>query len=55
MFLPSIVRNGIGAETDGTERRGPSALAIVLPLGKFPISEEVPAWGQEERMINLFN
>ncbi|KAG8130064.1 hypothetical protein E2320_016654 [Naja naja] len=30
--LSQQVRNGIAAETDGTERRGPSALAIVLPL-----------------------
>ncbi|XP_013931166.1 PREDICTED: low-density lipoprotein receptor [Thamnophis sirtalis] len=30
--LSQQVQNGIAAETDGTERRGPSALAIVLPL-----------------------
>ncbi|KAL7988369.1 hypothetical protein Chor_007288 [Crotalus horridus] len=30
--LSQQVQNGIAVETDGTERRGPSALAIVLPL-----------------------
>ncbi|XP_070597747.1 low-density lipoprotein receptor [Erythrolamprus reginae] len=30
--LSQQVRNGIAAETDGIERRGPSALTIVLPL-----------------------